>query len=81
MDRIQLCLKVNKMIHDECKDIPHDIGLRVMELIEKHRHLSWFCQCEHPNRKDGYTYCDSCNNHISDERFEELTKEVPNGLQ
>ena len=78
MNRIELCLKVNKMIHDECKDVPHDIGLRVMELIEKHRHLSCFCECEHPNRENGYTYCHSCNNHISDERFEELTKEEEN---
>jgi hypothetical protein len=31
---IQLALKINRLIHNECKDVPHDIGLRIMELID-----------------------------------------------
>jgi len=31
---IELALKINKLIHDECKDAPHDIGLKVIQLIE-----------------------------------------------
>jgi hypothetical protein len=34
---VELALKINKIIHDECKDVPHDIGLRITELMEKHR--------------------------------------------
>lgn len=31
---VELALKINKLIHDECKDVPHDIGLRVLQLVE-----------------------------------------------
>ena len=34
---VELALKINKIIHDECKDVPHDIGLRISELVEKHQ--------------------------------------------
>jgi hypothetical protein len=34
---VELALKINKLIHDECKDVPHDIGLRVSELVENHQ--------------------------------------------
>ena len=33
---VELALKINKIIHDECKDVPHDIGLRISELLEKY---------------------------------------------
>ncbi len=32
---ISLALKINKLIHDECKEVPHDIGVRIMELVER----------------------------------------------
>jgi len=35
MNRVSLFLKINKLIHDECKDVPHDIGLRIGELMEQ----------------------------------------------
>ena len=31
---IPLALKINKLVHEECKEVPHDIGLRIMELID-----------------------------------------------
>jgi hypothetical protein len=34
---VELALKINKIIHDECKDVPHDIGLRISELVERHQ--------------------------------------------
>jgi|AntAceMinimDraft_16_1070373.scaffolds.fasta_scaffold813127_1 hypothetical protein len=34
---VELALKINKIVHDECKDAPHDIGLRIIELIENHQ--------------------------------------------
>lgn len=35
MENVKLALEINRMIHNECKDVPHDIGARIMELIEK----------------------------------------------
>ena len=34
---VELALKINRTIHDECKDVPHDIGLRITELIKNHK--------------------------------------------
>lgn len=34
---VELALKINKLIHDECSLVSHDIGLRISELIEKHQ--------------------------------------------
>jgi hypothetical protein len=36
MDEIKLALEMNKLIHNECKDVPHDIGLRLLEVVKKH---------------------------------------------
>ncbi len=33
-DNVDLALKINKLIHDECKEVPHDIGKRIMELVK-----------------------------------------------
>jgi hypothetical protein len=33
--KVELALKINKLIHDECENAPHDIGYRVSQLIEK----------------------------------------------
>ena len=32
---VELALKMNKLVHDECKDVPHDIGLRLLEIVKK----------------------------------------------
>ena len=32
-ENVELSLKVNCMIHDECNNVPHDIGFRVMEMV------------------------------------------------
>ena len=34
---IELALKINKLVHNECKDVPHDIGLRIEELVRLHQ--------------------------------------------
>lgn len=36
MDEIKLALEMNKLVHNECKDVPHDIGLRLLEVVKKH---------------------------------------------
>lgn len=36
MDNTKLALNINKLIHNECKDVPHDIGLCIVDsFIEK----------------------------------------------
>ena len=32
-----LALEMNRLVHNECKDVPHDIGLRLLEIVEKYR--------------------------------------------
>jgi len=32
---VELALKLNKLVHDECKDVPHDIGLRLLDIVKK----------------------------------------------
>ncbi len=34
---VELALKINRLVHNECKDVPHDIGLRITELVNKHQ--------------------------------------------
>ena len=43
---VELALKLNKLVHDECKDVPHDIGLRIVELIERKPAITSFCNCK-----------------------------------
>lgn len=31
---IDLAMKISKRIHDECENVPHDIGLKVLDVIE-----------------------------------------------
>jgi hypothetical protein len=31
MDKVKLALELNKIVHNECKEVPHDIGLRLAE--------------------------------------------------
>lgn len=34
---VELALKINRLVHNECKDVPHDIGLRIEELVRLHQ--------------------------------------------
>jgi predicted Zn-ribbon and HTH transcriptional regulator len=34
---VGLALKINRLVHNECKDVPHDIGLRIEELVRLHQ--------------------------------------------
>ena len=27
---------MNKLVHNECKDVPHDIGLKLLKIVKKH---------------------------------------------
>lgn len=36
MDEVKLALEMNKLVHNECKDVPHDIGLKLLEVVKKH---------------------------------------------
>lgn len=35
MDEAKLALEMNKLVHDECKEVPHDIGLRLLEIVKR----------------------------------------------
>jgi hypothetical protein len=34
MNKIELALKMNKLVHNDCRDVPHDIGLRLLKIVE-----------------------------------------------
>jgi hypothetical protein len=34
---VELALKINRLVHNECKDVQHDIGLRIEELVRLHQ--------------------------------------------
>lgn len=36
MNEVKLALDLNKVVHDECKDVPHDIGLRLLKVVKQH---------------------------------------------
>ena len=36
MDEVKLALELNKVVHNECKDVPYDIGLKLLDIIKKH---------------------------------------------
>ena len=36
MDEVKLALELNKVVHNECKDVPHDIGLRLLDVVKNH---------------------------------------------
>ena len=33
---VELALKLSRYVHNNCKDVPHDIGLKLMEIINNH---------------------------------------------
>ena len=34
---VDLAIKLSKLIHDECKEVPHNIGITLTRIIEKHQ--------------------------------------------
>jgi hypothetical protein len=34
MNSIKLALEMNRLVHNECKDVPHDIGLRLLNIVK-----------------------------------------------
>ena len=34
---VELALKINKLVHNECKEVQHDIGLRIEEIVRLHQ--------------------------------------------
>lgn len=41
--KIELALKLNRLVHDECNDVSHDIGLRLEEICSKHYEKYYNC--------------------------------------
>jgi hypothetical protein len=35
LSEVKTALEMNKLVHDECKDVPHDIGLRLLDIVKK----------------------------------------------
>ncbi len=35
LSEVELALEMNKLVHNECKDVPHDIGLRLLDIVKK----------------------------------------------
>jgi hypothetical protein len=69
MDEVKLALELNKVVHNECKDVPHDIGLRLLEVVKKHIGeklnlppvINLVCDHErHYSEIDGFAYCNKC---------------------
>jgi hypothetical protein len=34
-DEVKTALEMNKLVHNECKDVSHDIGLRLLDIVKK----------------------------------------------
>lgn len=69
MDEIKLALEMNKLVHNECKDVPHDIGLRLLEIVKKHVGeqlnlppvIKSVCdRCDGKPENECKTLCDDC---------------------
>ena len=35
LSEVKTALEMNKLVHNECKDVPHDIGLRLLDIVKK----------------------------------------------
>ena len=78
MTKVELALKINKLIHNECENgVRHDIGLNVMKLIESEMQANKISfspmlsdeVCEHPSDCISYNvmnnkYCQKCGTFI-----------------
>ena len=35
LSEVKTALEMNRLVHNECKDVPHDIGLRLLDIVKK----------------------------------------------
>jgi len=73
MDEVKLALELNKVVHNECKDVPHDIGLRLLDVVKKHLGeqlnlppvIKSVCDHDrHYSEIDGFAYCNKCGEYM-----------------
>jgi predicted transcriptional regulator len=77
VNEVKLALEMSRLVHNECKEVPHDIGLRLLDIVKKALDGS---PCDYVYRTGDSTVsshrdnvpCDSCGCHpltmyISDE--------------
>ena len=54
---IELALVINKLVHDNCTNVPHDIGLRIIKIfLEKYNQSRWISVKESGLPKVATTY-------------------------
>ena len=84
MDEVKLALEMNKLVHNECKDVPHDIGLKLMEIVKKHageqlnlppvsnaKRTCFFCNTELAEwQPEGDNVCNLCADKIKAEKHD-----------
>ena len=51
---VDLAIELSKLVHNECKDVPHDIGIRLIRIVEKHEEAINYTRCcaELPTKED-----------------------------
>jgi hypothetical protein len=59
MDEVKLALELSKVAHNECKDVPHDIGLRLLKVVKQHLNL----------RSVKNNVCEICNQPLTSEEI------------
>jgi hypothetical protein len=42
---VDLAIELSKLVHNECKDVPHDIGIRLIRIVEKHEEAMDYTHC------------------------------------
>jgi hypothetical protein len=42
---VDLAIELSKLVHNECKDVPHDIGIRLIRIVEKHEEAINYTRC------------------------------------
>ncbi len=48
---VDLALKLSAHVHEQCKDVPHDIGIALAKIVSKD--LVLFDKCTHPDHIEG----------------------------
>lgn len=58
---VKLALKINKLVHNECKDVPHDIGIRIEELVRLYQNeLKKYSIPDKFGHNNNWKYCPGC---------------------
>lgn len=43
---VEMALEMNALVHQECKDVPHDIGIKLAQIAAKyHQQMGMACHC------------------------------------